>query len=403
MTPLLELKDEVLHRGRLGLLCNQTAFDVARGEYLFEALARRGTLQRLFVPEHGLFAELQDQVPLAGARLYAELDIEAEIISLYSGTETSLTIRPEHLTDLDALIVDLQDVGCRYFTYSTTISCLLEALAQTDLSLTTYVVDRPNPAGRQVEGIPLPAEYASFLGRRGLPQRHGLTMGELCRLVKDEVGGRFKLEVIPYSPEDALMKEGLPPGHTWEIPPSPNMPGPLTPLVYSGQCLLEGTNLSEGRGTTRPFEIFGAPYLSWIYRQGRPLVADGAVLRPLRFVPTHHKYADQVCHGYQIHLTGAPYHSLAHSLRLIRYVREHSGEDFAWREGPYELGSERPAIELLAGDHTLLDYLNGKAAFEEVREALAEGEEAWIERAGRYLFYPQPLKRVPLRLENDYA
>jgi len=401
-TTLLDLDDEVLHQGRLGLLCNQTAFDLTRGEYLFSALARRGTLKRLFLPEHGLFAELQDQVTFDAADIYASLGLEAEVVSLYGGTEASRVIRREHLADLDAVIIDLQDVGCRYFTYTTTAGYLFDTLAGAESTMTVYVVDRPNPAGRQVEGIPLSSGYASFLGWRGLTHRHGLTLGELGRLFRDEAGGRFDLKVIPYAPGDALPEDLLPPRRTWEIPPSPNMPGPLTPLVYSGQCLLEGTNLSEGRGTTRPFEIFGAPYLSRLYRQDRPPVVEGAVLRPLRFVPTYHKYAGEVCHGYQIHLTGAPYHSLAHTLRLIRFIRENSGEDFTWREGPYELGSERPAIELLAGDDTLLDYLRGSLSFNTVRDALAEGEEAWIKRVGPYLLYSEPLKRVSIKLENDY-
>ena len=172
------------------------------------------------------------------------------------------------------------------------------------------------------------------------------------------------------------------------------MPGPLTPLVYSGQCLLEGTNLSEGRGTTRPFEIFGAPFLEWIHRRTDWPTAAGARLRSLLFVPTSHKYTAQICHGFQLHLTGDPYHSLAHSLCLIRYLRERSGKTFDWREGPYESGSRRPAIEILAGDDTLLDYLKGRMEFDAVREALADGEEAWIRRADEYRLYPDPLQRV---------
>ncbi|MFB0516396.1 MAG: DUF1343 domain-containing protein [Candidatus Neomarinimicrobiota bacterium] len=401
MAPLLDLKDEVLYEGRIGLLCNHTAFDFERGQYIFEALAARGTLKRLFLPEHGLFAEWQDQVPLAGTKIYADLDIEAEVVSLYGGTEASLTVGREHLTDLDAVVIDLQDAGCRYFTYTTTVGLLFAALAANDAALKVYVVDRPNPAGRQVEGIPLPDAYISLLGWSGLPHRHGLTLGELCQLFKDEVGSRFEMEIIPCSGEGRELPAILPPRETWEIAPSPNMPGPLTPLVYSGQCLLEGTNLSEGRGTTRPFEIFGAPYLKRIHRQGDLPPAEGAVLRPLRFVPTHHKYAGQVCYGFQIHLTGEPYHSLAHSLRLIRFIREYSGEDFAWREGPYELGSDRPAIELLAGDSTLLNYLKGSASFRTVQEALAEGEQIWIGRAKPYLIYPEPLGRVTIKAKND--
>jgi uncharacterized protein YbbC (DUF1343 family) len=356
-------------------------------------LAGYGSLKRLFVPEHGLFAELQDQVTLSDTKVYADLGLDADIVSLYGGTGT-LKVERSQLADLDALVIDVQDVGSRYFTYITSLGYLLERLAEYDISIPVYIIDHPNPAGRQVEGIPLPKHYASFLGRTGLPNRHGLTIGELSQLIKHECAGRFELKVIPYDQARSPKAAAVPPRTTWGISPSPNIPGPLTSMVYSGQCLLEGTNVSEGRGTTRPFEIFGAPFLSWIYHQERPAVFRGASLRPMRFVPTFHKYAGEVCHGFQIHLTGEPYHSLAHTLQIIRFIREGSGTEFRWREGSYEQGSDRPAIELLVGDEVLLAYLNGEAEWAKAQQALTEGEEAWIKSATPHLIYPQPLRRA---------
>jgi uncharacterized protein YbbC (DUF1343 family) len=279
-------------------LCNHASFDPGLGEYLFTALARGRDLRRLFVPEHGLFAELQDQIPLAGSELYSELGLEADIVSLYGETEGTLTVRPELLEDLDALVVDIHDVGSRYYTYATTLSYIFDVLADTKQSLTVYVIDRPNPAGRQVEGTILTPEFASFVGRPGLPHRPGLTIAELARFYRDQTGAPVELIVHPM-PATATPDS--------RIPPSPNMPTAWTPLVYSGQCLLEGTNLNEGRGTTRPFEIFGAPWMDFVWTERAP-EAPGALLRPLQYVPTFHKHAGELCHGFQILLDGVPYH-----------------------------------------------------------------------------------------------
>ncbi|MBI3394980.1 MAG: DUF1343 domain-containing protein, partial [Spirochaetia bacterium] len=239
------------------------------------------------------------------------------------------------------------------------------ALHEAGRSLTVYVVDRPNPAGRSVEGTRLPAAYESFVGMPGILHRHGLTLGELLTYVHSSASMRYPLIVqkfahdgsdghgsAVYAQHKADGEAPSAPRPTWIIAPSPNMPSPVTPLVYSGQCLLEGTNMSEGRGTTRPFEIFGAPYLDW---SGVPS-APGAVLRPLMFIPTFHKHKDEVCRGFQIHVTG-PYHSLLHTLRILRWARE-TFETFSWREGVYEFRSDRPAIELLCGDPILTDYVS---------------------------------------------
>lgn len=365
----LEETDPVLRSGRLGLLCNHTSFDFSSGQYLFQLLESRGTLARLFLPEHGLFAELQDQVPLSETNVYKSLGLRAEIVSLYGNSEESLAARRAHLEGLDALVIDLQDIGVRYYTFATTMRYIFETIAREGMDLPVYVLDRPNPAGPSIEGICLEPSFESFVGPVGLPHRHGLTLGQLAHFFYQEAKASFPLNVIRYSETPAVH---------FPIPPSPNMPGPWTHLVYSGQCLLEGTNLSEGRGTTRPFEVFGAPWMEPLH-QKRPPIAGGSVLRPLRFIPTFHKHAGQVCHGYQIHLTGELYHSLRHSLVLLRWIREECPE-FNWRDGPYEFRSDRPAIELLAGHKTLIDYLNGRESESAMQAALAEGENAWRNR-----------------------
>lgn len=399
------------------MLSNQTAFHLERGEYLFQALARVGRLHRMFLPEHGLFAELQDQIALDSGAIYERLAPGVDFVSLYGSREESLFVPPEMLADLDTLIVDLQDVGSRYYTFATTVSYIFDVLKQSDASLRVLVVERANPAGRFVEGTILPEDYQSFVGRPGLPHRHGLSLGELCRFYKEETGARVDLEIVGGAGESAASDPDgevfaysrvLQESSLWAIPPSPNMPGPLTPLVYSGQCLLEGTNLNEGRGTTRPFEIFGAPYMHWIWESAavrdRPEEA-GCVLRPLQYIPTFHKFGGETCHGFQLHVgPERAYHSLAHTLKLLRWIRENSGHDFAWRDETYEFRSDRPAIEILAGDPLLLDYLRGAGGvrFAQIRERLEEQEEAWLSRAQSVLTPGSKLRRTPLAAHRDY-
>lgn len=413
--PLLSLSDKVLCEGRVALLCNQTSWDFTEGAYLFELLHKKGTLHRIFMPEHGLFAELQDQEALDSGEFYKCLGLEGvDFVSLYGATESSLSAPLDKLTDLDAIIIDLQDVGCRYYTFISTVDKLFRSLTENSLTPTIYVIDRPNPAGRQVEGTYIGKEYTSFIGVEGLIHRHGLTFGELCYFLHDRLSAKFPLNIIPYTLDDKYQKSYTLPGAgtsyvktPCSIYPSPNIPSPYTCLVYSGQCLFEGTNLSEGRGTTRPFEIFGAPFLGSLHYYNRtngysgwndkrhPVADKGAMLRMLHFIPTFHKYAGELCYGFQLHLTGEPYHSLSHTLRILRFLRENV-EDFAWREGVYEKGNDRIAIELLAGDSLLLDYLNGKASKSELYQALAEGEEKWIKEASDYTIYSEKFNRVLL-------
>ncbi len=384
---LLAKKDAILREGKLAVLCNQTSFDFLTGRYLFQLLGPN--LKRVFIPEHGLFAELQDQIPLSDASDYSILRPDVEFISLYGETESTLFVRPDLLRDLDALILDIADVGSRYYTFATTVSYIFDTIAREKLKLKIYILDRFNPAGRQVEGTILPAEYQSFVGRPGLIHRHGLTMGELCLFYKKQIGYDFDLEIIP--PQASLR--------TWEIAPSPNMPGPATPLVYPGQCLLEGANLSEGRGTTRPFEIFGAPYMRWIH-QKKPIVHPGCTLRPLRFIPTFHKYKGQICEGFQIHIAAEPYHSLGHTLRLLRWIRENSRDSFEWLKGVYEFRSDRPAIEILCGDSAILEYLNGNCGYQRIRQLMEEAELRWIREVTPLLLYDSPLLQADPGQEN---
>ncbi len=414
-----ELKRLLLKFGDLrstGLLTNQGSFSLQERSYLFELLDQEKLLKRLFLPEHGLFAELQDQIPLEETDSYKFLNLAAEIVSLYGNSEDTLVPSEGLLTDLLTLVIDIQDVGSRYYTFATTVSYIIELLANHPKAPAIIILDRPNPAGRQVEGTPLAGHLESFVGRPGVLHRHGLTIGELALYYYKKFNAGFHMVIIGHDktivPKDLPESVMIIPGKSevspetntsranynvldpWVIAPSPNMPGPITPLLYSGQCLLEGTNISEGRGTTRPFEIFGAPWITGGFIENRdisPFHTKGAVLRPLKYIPTFHKYIEQTCYGYQIQLNGEPYHSLLHTLEIIEYLKRKYPNDFGWRSGAYEFRSERPAIDLLAGDDLLIDYINHRTSLDNIRDHIKAEEKKWIDECQNILLYREPL------------
>lgn len=401
--PLAEQEDLVLHKGKLGVLCNQTAWDPERGEYLFETLAKRGVLKRIFTPEHGLFGELQDQVKMNDTELYKDLGMKGvEFISLYGSNEDSLSAGADKLKDLDALVIELQDAGCRYFTYPSTINNLFNVLKNNDIQLPVYIIDRANPAGRQVEGTALRAGYRSFIGIEGIPHRHGLTIGELSYYLYCKIGAKFPLHIISYR-ASAVNKELMP----WSIPPSPNFPGFFTAMFYSGQCLWEGTNISEGRGTTRPFEIFGAPFMDNLLGYNKqlgfnnwndpknPISDEGAYLRWLKFIPTFHKFAGECCCGFQLLLNPKnQYNALLHNLRIMRFVKDNC-PGFQFRSGKYEAGNDKTAIELLLGDKELIDFVQGGGDWNDLKEHIKTEEQKWIKKTKKMLLYEdEPLFRI---------
>lgn len=396
-TPLTEQPDLVLQHGKLGVLCNQTAWHPESGEYLFETLARGGNLKRIFMPEHGLFGELQDQVKLDEGERYHKLGMNGvEYTSLYGSTEESLAASVDKLTDLDALIIELQDVGCRYYTYTSTIFNIFKTLKNREIDLPVYIIDRINPAGRQVEGTMLRAGYRSFIGIEGIVHRHGLTIGELANYLYNELNAKFPLHIISYKASVA-NKDLMP----WSIPPSPNFPGLFTAYFYSGQCLWEGTNVSEGRGTTRPFELFGAPFMEELIdynaKHGyanwndpaHPMYDEGAFVRWMKFNPTFHKYSGECCFGFQLLLNpNLQYHALAHNLRILRFLQDNC-HGFAFRPGKYEAGNDKTAIELLLGDKELIDYVNGNGDWDNIKEHIKVEEQKWIRKTKKILLYEE--------------
>lgn len=371
-----------LGQARLGLVCNQASLleDMTPAPEAVER-AFPGQLGALFSPQHGFFAELQDNMVESTHSLHAQLGIP--IYSLYGETRRPT---PEMLQGLDVLLVDLVDVGCRVYTFFTTVAACMEEAARAGVEV--WVLDRPNPLGRGEDGPILPEDLMSFVGPHAMPLRHGLTMGELCRLVKRERNLDLELKVVSCRgwQGDGLEHTGL----TW-IMPSPNLPTLDSARVYPGQVLLEGATMSEGRGTTRPFEIFGAPGLDpWaVLEEVEAGALAGARLRPLLFVPTFNKFAGEVCGGFQIHVTEpAGYRPLRTTLALLgAAARVHPGL-WSLREPPYEYEYERRPLDLLLGDPQAVDLLVKGALAQDLLPRWEEGLARWRERTAGVLLYP---------------
>lgn len=337
---------------RVGLIANPTSVD-ARLRHAVDLLAGAPglTLAALFGPEHGIRAEAQDLIGVASG---VDRRTGVPVHSLYGADVASLAPAPEQLEGVDTIVFDVQDVGSRYYTFPATMRYAMRAASRAGIAF--VVLDRPNPiGGERIEGPAIEPGYESFVGSRPIPIRHGLTVGELARLDREELGLDLDLTVVPCEGLDRAMlwpDTGLP----WVIP-SPNMPTPDTATVYPGGCLVEGTNLSEGRGTTRPFELWGAPWLDPYELAdgiGRELDAagcgEGLILRPCSFLPTFQKHAGATCGGVQVHVTDpSAFRPVAAYTVALAVARGMDEGRFAWRTETYEFVSDPIAIDLLFG------------------------------------------------------
>ena len=289
-----------LRGARFGLLMNQASVDRSF-RYACDLLAEKfpGQLAAIFSPQHGLWCEEQANMIESSHSRYEPLDLP--IYSLYSETRQP---KPEMLRGLDCFVIDLQDVGTRVYTLAWTIQNCMTACAAAGISV--VILDRPNPIGGQVaEGPLLEHGFESFVGGASIPLRHGLTLGELASLLNTEQQIRARLEVIPMAGWSRSMQFDET-GRSW-VPPSPNMQRTTTAMLYPGQVLLEGTNLSEGRGTTIPFEVIGAPFINphELASSLTPAELPGLAIRPIRFVPTFDKFHGERCGGIALHITDA--------------------------------------------------------------------------------------------------
>jgi len=329
---------------RLGLIANPTSVtpDLVHASLALHA-SRSFRLVALFGPEHGIWADAQDLVEVEDTR---DPRTGLPVHSLYGRTRVPTEAM---LSGVDTLVFDVQDVGSRYYTFIYTMLHAMEACAAHGRRL--VVLDRPNPLGGEiVDGNRLDPRFVSFVGLHPLPVRHGLTVGELALLFREERGLDVDLKVIRMRGWRRAMtfeETGLP----W-VMPSPNMPTPDTAVVYPGGCLVEGTNLSEGRGTTRPFELVGAPWLD-PWKLAEALEAErlpGVRFRPVFFTPTFQKHAGRLCGGVQVFVTDRRrFSAWLTYLLLVVHARRQDERRFAWRDPPYEYEQVKRPFDILCG------------------------------------------------------
>ena len=334
---------------RLGLLCNPASVDrqLTHTRDLINSHFP-GQLKALYSPQHGFFAEKQDN--MVESEDITDPSLKIPIFSLYGHTRKP---KKEMLDFIDILIVDLQDAGTRVYTFMYTMSYCLEAAKS--LNKKVIVLDRPNPInGITVEGNCLSTDYTSFVGRYPMPMRHGLTIGELALLFNNHFSIGCDIEIIQmenWNRAMFFMHTSLP----W-IPPSPNLPTPVSAMVYPGQVLWEGTNISEGRGTTQPFELFGAPFINTenvLSALGGNKI-PGGILRQTVFEPTSNKWKNQSCTGFQIHITDPDkYRPYITTLKLLQAVIACHKERFAFTSPPYEYEYSKLPIDLIIGDRKI--------------------------------------------------
>ena len=381
-----ELCRTTLKGRRVGAIVNATSVD-REFRHLADLLAGdpHVKLQALFGPEHGVRGDAQYMEAVADVQ--RDLRTGVPVYSLYGATAESLTPTPESLLGLDALIFDVQDVGSRYYTYLATMGLALRAAARAKIAF--VVLDRPNPLGlRRVEGRTVESGFESFVGQFPIPNRHGLTAGELARCIVEAERLDVELAVQPC--------RGLRGELEWEdlrrpfIAPSPNMPTPATARVYPGMCLLEGTQVSEGRGTCQPFEQFGAPYFD------EEVLADtlnqlrlpGVHFRPVTFVPTFDKYTGEVCRGAFLHVTDtATFRPYATGLAVVAVLRELGGAKFAWRTDAYEFVEDIPAFDLLCGSARVREALERGTPLAEILDAETSPLPDFLEGRARWALY----------------
>lgn len=373
----------IIKNQRLGLLCNPASVD-RNFNHARQVINEKfpGKLAALYSPQHGFFSEKQDNMIESGNIVDHILGIP--VFSLYGETRIPTE---EMFEPIDILLVDLQDVGTRVYTFIYTMSYCLEAAKK--FGKKVIILDRPNPVGGiSVEGNLLSSDYISFVGRYPIPMRHGLTIGELARLFNEHFNINCDLEVFPirgWKRKMFFADTFLP----W-IPPSPNLPNSVSAIVYPGQVIWEGTNISEGRGTTQPFEIFGAPFIESdkiiSFLGGN--ILPGAILRPVAFEPTSNKWQGELCRGFQIHVTDPikykPYYS---SLKLLQAVFQCYKNDFAWKLPPYEYEFEKYPIDLITGNPAIRSAVENNDSIEEMEKSWESDIDKYSDTSRKYHIY----------------
>ncbi len=368
---------------KVGVCCNPTAIDKSY-RHILEILPQVGVkIARVFGPEHGVAATAQDMIGVQ--------ESAPSVVSLYGDDEASLHPDPSTLEDLDVLVFDIQDIGTRFYTYQATLGFMMEVAAAVGTKV--VVLDRPNPInGISVEGNVVREGFESFVGAYPLAVRHGMTMGELGWYFKRELGIDVDYEVVKCQGWERYMwydDTDLP----WVLP-SPNMPTIDTTIIYPGMCLIEGTNLSEGRGTTRPFHLIGAPWLDpaefeAMCRAGATDNGlEGVAFRAASFLPQFQKHAGEICGAVEIHIIDRnAINAFLLGLVVIEAARRCNPKEFAWRTEIYEFVENPIAIDLLCGNSEARVGLESHISPRELLEGWESELEEWLEKREKYLLY----------------
>ena len=380
---LLEDPEKVIGGARIGLICNQASVDHGF-RHVADLLHDHGriNLTALFGPQHGIRGDVQDNMIETEHSLDGQTGLPVH--SLYSETREPTS---QMLTDLDVLVFDMQDVGCRIYTFAYTLANCMRAAKQ--LGKRVLVCDRPNPInGVAVEGNVLDPQYASFVGQFAIPTRHGLTIGELAKLFNKHFKIECALEIIPmkgWQRELWLDQTDAP----W-VMPSPNMPTLDTASVFPGTVHFEGTQLSEGRGTTRPFEFVGAPYIDPHVYAARlnEIELPGVYFRGCVFRPTFQKHANASCGGVQIHVLDRElFRPVIAGIAMVRVAYDLYGDQFRWKEPPYEYVYDQNPFDVIAGTDSLRNAIEHGKELDRIESEWQEGLREFEKLRSDYLLY----------------
>ena len=385
---LLAQPEKYLKGKTLGLLVNHTSMTSDHQHSIMHFNSHSSfTLNALFAPEHGLYGIAQDMIEIEN-----EIDPVSglTISSLYGKTEETLEPEPTALQEVDNLVFDIQDVGARYYTFIYTMAKCMDICKKSDTRM--IVCDRPNPInGVSLEGNLVAENYRSFVGQYPLPNRHAMTVGELALFFNHEINIGCELKVVPMT--HWYRKQWYDETRLNWIPPSPNIPTLDTAVVYPGMCLIEGTQLSEGRGTTRPFESFGAPFID-PHKLSNRIQNDiaqlpGVIFRPQFFKPMFQKHKNEVCGGLQIYVTDRnQFKPLLTTIALLRAVAELYPKKFKWRTEKYEFVSDRLAVDLLYGNTELRKtILNDSFSLANIEESWQAELDGFKKLRNNYLIY----------------
>lgn len=374
---------DLLKGQKVGLVSNQASVD---HELNHSADILRGLddvkLTTLFGPQHGIRGDVQDNMVETPHTFDVETGLP--VYSLYSETREPTE---EMLRDVDLLVCDLQDVGCRIYTFVYTIANCMRAARR--LGKRVIVCDRPNPiGGAAIEGNILETGFESFVGQFPLPTRHGMTAGELCRMFNEHWGIGCDLEIVEmegWSRELWFDETDV----SWVLP-SPNMPTLDSATVFPGTVHLEGTKVSEGRGTTRPFELIGAPYVEpgEYARRLKSIGLPGVSFRPTNFLPTFQKHAGATCGGVQIHvLDRMEFKPVITGVAIVKTLFELYGEDFRWKEPPYEYVFDRNPFDVISGSESLRRAIERGDTLDGIEQSWRDGIETFKEASRKFLLY----------------